>query len=141
MKFQRRLRPSINVELVPMIDVVFQLVIFFMVSSTFIVTPGIALTFPSSSTSEQVAMTKLVVTVVSRDEVYLNMERYDIAALSQKLADLSSESSEEGSELPRTIVLEADQEIPYRLMIEVLDVLRRNGYRGINLKTRRVPGE
>ena len=140
MKFQRRLKPSINVNLIPLIDVVFQLVVFFMVSSTFIVTPGIALNFPAASTSEPVAMTKLVVTVVSRDEVYLNMERYDLASLSKRLAELKAETPTEDANL-RTVVLEADQEIPYRLMIEVLDVFRKNGYMGVNLKTRRVPGE
>ena len=74
MQFRRRLKPQVNVNLVPMIDVVFQLVIFFMVSSTFILTPGISIIFPASTTSEPVVMSKLVVTVVSREEVYFNKE-------------------------------------------------------------------
>lgn len=141
MRFQRRLKPQATVDIVPMIDVVFQLVIFFMVSSTFIVTPGIALTFPAAATSEPVAMTKLVVTVVSRDELYLNQERYDIPALSKKLAELKETVSEGEAEVQRTVVLEGDKEIPYRLLIEVLDVLRTNGYKAVNLKTRKIPGE
>jgi biopolymer transport protein ExbD len=141
MRFQRRLRPQATADIVPMIDVVFQLVIFFMVSTTFIVTPGIALTFPAAATSEPVAMTRLVVTVVSRDELYLNQERYDIATLSKKMAELKETAPAGEAEVQRTVVLEGDKEIPYMLLIEVLDILRTNGYRAVNLKTRKIPGE
>lgn len=141
MRFQRRLKTQATADLVPMIDVVFQLVIFFMVSTTFIVTPGIALTFPAAATSEPVAMTKMVVTVVSRDELYLNQQKYDIPALSKKLAELKEAMPEGATEIQRTVVLEGDKEIPYRLLIEVLDVLRTNGYKAVNLKTRKIPGE
>ena len=141
MRFQRRLRTQATADIVPMIDVVFQLVIFFMVSTTFIVTPGIALTFPAAATSEPVAMTKLIVTVVSRDELYLNQQKYDIPALSKKLAEIKETMPEGATEVQRTVVLEGDKEIPYRLLIEVLDVLRSNGYKAVNLKTRKIPGE
>ena len=36
----------------------------------------------------------------------------------------------------RTVVLEADRDVPYSLTVAVLDVLRRNEFRGINLRTR-----
>jgi len=136
MQFRRRLKPQVNVNLVPMIDVVFQLVIFFMVSSTFILTPGISIIFPSSTTSEPVVMSKLVVTVVSREEVYFNKEKFEIRELDEKL---SSITEEERSDI-KTVVLEGDRGISYSLLIEVLDLLRRNGFRGINLRTRETRG-
>ncbi len=138
MRFSRRLKPQTNVDLVPLIDVVFQLVVFFMVSTTFIVTPGIGLTLPASTTAEPVVMSRLVITVASQDEVYLNDELMDLPGLSEKLAELKGRP--DASELEKTVVLEADKEVPYRLMIEVLDILRKNGYRGVNLKTRKLPG-
>lgn len=136
MQFQRRLKPQVNINLVPMIDVVFQLVIFFMVSSTFILTPGISLIFPSSTTSEPVVMSKLVVTVVSREEVYFNKEKFEIRELDEKL---SSITEEERSDI-KTVVLEGDRGISYSLLIEVLDLLRRNGFKAINLRTREIRG-
>ena len=86
-------------------------------------------------------MTRVVVTVVSRDEIYLNKERFDIPALSDKLAELKEAGSTGQGEIQRTIVLEGDREIPYRLLIEVLDVLRKNGYRAVNLKTSKLTGD
>jgi biopolymer transport protein ExbD len=132
MRFRRQLTTRTNVELIPLIDVVFQLVVFFMVSTTFILTPGINLVLPTAETSEPLVMTKLVVTVVSRDELYLNRERYDMAGLEERLGSLTAEEREE----IRTVVIEGDESVSYQLMIEVLDLLRRNGFRGVNLKTR-----
>jgi biopolymer transport protein ExbD len=132
MRFKRRLSPQANVNLIPMIDVVFQLVIFFMVSTTFIITPGISLVLPDSSTAEAVLMSRLVVTVISRDEVYLNKERYSLSGLDESLSNLSEQEREE----IKTVVLEGDRSVSYSLMVEVLDTLRRNGFKGINLRTR-----
>jgi biopolymer transport protein ExbD len=132
MRFRRGLATRTNVELIPLIDVVFQLVVFFMVSTTFILTPGISLILPKSETSEPVVMSKLVVTVVSTDEVYLNQEVYDLDGLDQRL---STVTDEERSEI-KTVVLEGDEEVSYLLLVQVLDVLRKNGFSGINLRTK-----
>jgi biopolymer transport protein ExbD len=132
MQFRRRLKPNAVVDLVPMIDVVFQLVVFFMVSSTFVMTPGISLDLPQSTSSEPVVMTRLVVTVGSEDEIYLNRERYDLQGLHDALGALDSDEEE----ATRSVVIEGDKDVPYDLMVRVLDVLRRNGYRGVNLRTR-----
>ena len=132
MRFERRLKTRTNVDLIPLIDVVFQLVIFFMVSSTFILTPGISLVLPRSTTSEPVVMTKLVMTVRSKDEIYLNKEKYDIEGLDRRLSELTEEEKEE----IKTVVVEGDERVSYSLLVQVLDVLRMNGFKGVNLKTR-----
>ena len=133
MRFKRRLKPTATVELVPMIDVVFQLVVFFMVSSTFIVTPGISLTLPESSTAEPVVMGRLVVTIVSEDEIYLNKEAYSLENLESALGRF--EERRERGEL-RTVIVEADRSVSYSLMVKTLDTLRRGGFEGVNLRMR-----
>ena len=132
MRFRRRLVPETNLNLIPLIDVVFQLIVFFMVATTFIITPGISLLLPTSNTAEPVAMTRLVVTVVSRNEIYFNKEKHDLESFSLRL----SEVTEEERAAIKTVVLEGDRSVPYSLLVEVLDVLRRNGFKGINLRTR-----
>ncbi|MFP3959556.1 MAG: ExbD/TolR family protein [Spirochaetaceae bacterium] len=136
MQFRRRLRPEAQVDLIPMIDVIFQLVVFFMVSSTFITTPGIALDLPSSSSSEPVTMNRLVVTVVNEEEIYLNRERHELDELEAVLTDFAEEipEEEEAGGL-RSVVIEADREVSYELMVTVLDRLRNNGFRAVNLST------
>jgi len=132
MRFKRRLSTQSTPNLIPMIDVVFQLVVFFMVSTTFIITPGISLVLPSAQTAEPVAMSKLVITIVARDEIYLNKEQHTLATLSGRLSGITEQEKEQ----IKTVVLEGDRSISYSLLVEILDVLRRNGFKGVNLRTR-----
>jgi biopolymer transport protein ExbD len=132
MRFRRRLATDSNLNLVPMIDVVFQLIIFFMVATTIIITPGIALVLPSSSTAEPTAMSRLVITVVSREEVYINKERYNMRSLNARLAGVAAKEREQ----IKSVVLDGDRAISYSLLVEVLDALRRNGFKAINLRMR-----
>src|SRR3972149_5267734 len=132
MRFRRRLSADPKLNMVPMIDVVFQLIIFFMVATTIIITPGIALVLPSSATAEPTAMSRLVVTVVTREEVYINKERYTMRSLNARLAGVSQKEREE----IKSVVLDGDRAISYSLLVEVLDALRRNGFKAINLRMR-----
>ncbi len=136
MQFRRRLKPEAQVDLIPMIDVIFQLVVFFMVSSTFITTPGIALDLPSSTSSEAVTMNRLVVTVVGPEEVYLNREQYALEDLDEALASHAEEiPADEERGGVRSVVIEADRNVTYELMVTVLDMLRNSGFRAVNLST------
>lgn len=132
MRFRRRLTPEARVDLIPMIDVVFQLVVFFMVTSTFMMTPGIKLELPSSTTAEPVIMTEMVVTIASEDEIYLNRDGYSLEGFNDALAGLSEERKDD----IESVILEADESVSYELMITVLDILRRNGFTGVSLKLR-----
>ena len=134
MRFRRQLKPTANVNLVPMIDVVFQLVIFFMVSTTFIVNPGISVVLPGSTTSEPVAMTKLVISIVSGNEIYFNSQRYDLEGIEGAINEISKEDKDR----IKTVIIEGDRAISYELMVNVLDILRRHGFKGVNLRTRQV---
>ncbi len=132
MQFRRRLSPSVKADMVPMIDVVFQLVIFFMVSSTFVLTPGISIVLPESTTAESVTMTNMVVSVVSEDEIYLNKNVYTMDGLAQAL----SEVTDEEKEALTSVVIEGDKSVSYELLVEILDLLRKNQFEGVNLKMR-----
>jgi biopolymer transport protein ExbD len=134
MKFKRRLKPTAEVNLVPMIDVVFQLVIFFMLSSTFIINPGISVVLPGSATAEPVAMTKIVITIASRQDIYLNNQHYNLEGLSDALARLTGDDKDRIN----TVIIEGDKSVSYELMIQVLDIVRANGFKGVNLRTREI---
>ncbi len=131
MMFERRLKPHINVDLTPLIDVVFQLVIFFMISSVFNTAPGITLDLPESATSENVEITELRLTVLSEDEIYVNKDLCNLNSLEETLILVKERDALEDP----VVVLDGERSIPYQLMIEMLDVLRRQGYDGVNLVT------
>ena len=132
MRFRRRLSPEARVDLIPMIDVVFQLVVFFMVTSTFMLTPGINLVLPTSTTADPVLMSEMVVTIASQDEIYINRDGYTFEAFDDALAAIVSETADE----IESVVVEGDQSVTYELMITILDILRKHGFVDINLKLR-----
>jgi biopolymer transport protein ExbD len=132
MRFRRKLAAETSLNMVPMIDVVFQLIIFFMVATTIIIVPGIALVLPSSATAEPTALSRLWVTVVSREEIYINKERFTMNSLNARLAGVTEK---ERTEI-KSVVLDGDRAISYSLLVEVLDALRRNGFKAVNLHMR-----
>ena len=132
MQFRRRLHPEARADLVPMIDVVFQLVIFFMVTSTFMMTPGINLIFPASTTTEPVIMSSVVVTVASPDEIYINRDRYTLSSFEDALAGYDEQ---ERAQI-ESVVIEGDQQVSYDLLIKVLDRLRLYGFDSVSLRLR-----
>lgn len=134
MHFRRRLSPNANVDLIPMIDVVFQLVVFFMVTSTFVMTPGIALDLPESTSSEPVVVNRVVVTVVEPGRIYLNRDLVSFEELRGELS-LLDEQAERAEAGAKSAIIEADADVPYETIVSVLDVLRQSGYRGIALRT------
>jgi biopolymer transport protein ExbD len=77
-------------------------------------------------------MSKLTITVISRDEIYLNKERCDIYGLDSRLSKITEEERNE----IRTVVIEGDEGVSYQLMVDVLDILRKNKFTGVNLRTR-----
>ncbi len=128
----RRLKAQANVDLTPLIDVVFQLVIFFMISSTFKTTPGIALDLPDSYTAEAVSVAELNIIALSDDEVYVNKVLTTAegaeAVIRAELEGLSIEDVQS--------TLEAGADAPYQLVIGLLDALRKNGIDAVGLATR-----
>ena len=129
---RRRLQRSTTVDMVPMIDVVFQLVIFFMVSSTFKITPAIGLTLPDSATAVPTEMTRLIVAVHSYDLIYLNEQQLDM----NDLASAFSGKDGVAPESVESIIVEGDEAVSYQLLVDVLDVLRMNGFNDVALRTR-----
>lgn len=135
MRFERRLAVNPRADLIPLIDVVFQLVIYFMVSTTAILTPGIAMKFPQAASSEKVALSNHEISIVSENEMYFNKEALgDLSELSALLAKIREERNKEDG--PEPVVIKADENINYAYMIKVIDLLRREGFFKINLKTR-----
>jgi biopolymer transport protein ExbD len=133
MRFRRKFEPQASINLVPMVDVVFQLVLFFLVSTTLALVPGIRLQLPASGTAENVPIRQLVVTVASPTELWFNNEPLaSPAELDARLAGMA----EADRQALESVIIEADQQVPYGLMVEVLDALRRNGLKDVGLRTR-----
>lgn len=131
MKFKRRLEARAGVDLVPMIDVVFQLILFFLVATTFAVLPGIELDLPVSSTAESTRTNGITISVSREGQLYVNSDKVTLEALDEALMAVAVDGARE--KVP--VSLEADAAVPNGQIVQILDSLRRTGFTGVNLRT------
>lgn len=121
------------VDLIPMIDIVFQLILFFLVSTTFANLPGIDLNLPSSSTSEGTATGGITITMEADGGLWFNSDAVTTEGLDAALASFEEVSAEERPEYP--VTLEADELVTNGAIVGVFDILRKNGFQAVNLRT------
>ncbi|QTQ13428.1 biopolymer transporter ExbD [Treponema parvum] len=132
MRVKRRNGLKASVDLVPMIDVVFQLILFFLVSTTFAVLPGISVALPESSTAKSVASAGITITAEKNGDMYFNELKVSYRALDENLAAFDT-GEKLREEYP--VTLEADSEVTNGTIVRIFDVLRKNGFSAVNLRT------
>ena len=132
MRLPRRLAPAGLPNLIPLIDVVLILVIFFLVATVFRLGPGLALDLPKSTSAQNVTLTELRITVAGENDVWLGNVRTSLSQLDSLLKDKLK-----GKDLKTLrVVVEGGRDTPYQVVVSVLDVLRQNQVVGVNLMTK-----
>lgn len=132
MRLKRRKSLLTPVDLTPMIDVVFQLILFFLVSTTFAVLPAISVKLPDSETAVSEEVSSITVTVTAGEKIYFNDREVSLKTLDKALSkyDTAGKTKEE---IP--VNIEADEKVPNGVIVKVFDVLRKNGFIAVNLRT------
>ena len=106
------------VDLTPMLDVVFIMLIFFIVTATFIKETGIQINRPDASTSDQKDDTTVLVAINSDNSIWIDKRRVDIRSVRANIERLHAENPEGG------VVIQADQLSSVKTFAAVLDAAR-----------------
>lgn len=125
-------RNMVFLDLIPMIDIVFQLILFFLVSTTFALLPGITVQLPESSTAEGGETRGLIITLSADGGIWFNDKAVTLEELHQELLAFDTDS------VPREqypIQLEADALVTNGTIVQLFDLLRKNGFSAVNLRT------
>ncbi len=133
---RRRLTQRVGVDMTPLIDVILQLIIFFMITTTFRSAPGISLDLPGSRTAQSVSSSALRVIVMSESEIYVDNARTSLQELSSILKQRVSGSDSSNVRA----VLEGRSSASYQLIVSVLDAFRMNSIENVGLITRKETG-
>ena len=128
----RRATTKSNVDMTPMLDVVFQLIIFFLVSTTFAILPGIKLNLPQSHTSEDTSTPGITITAESNGVLHFNDKEVSMETLGRELVMFDTGDTKK-AEFP--VSLEADSDVTNGTVVKIFDVIRESGYSMINLRT------
>ncbi len=133
MKFKRAIREELELNLTPLIDVVFLLLIFFMVSTTFQKESEISLQLPKASTAPVDTPTDSIEVVVNAaGRFYVNdqeLVKSDLASLQNALYKLTDGQRD----LPLTI--RADAQTPHQAVITAMDAAAQLGMLRISIAT------
>ena len=121
-----------NIDMTPMIDIVFQLILFFLVSTTFAILPGIKLNLPQSKTAEGIGVEGITITADDSGALFFNDEEVSLLTLKDELIKFDTEGTMK-EEFP--VSLEADSEVTNGTIVKIFDVIRESGYSVINLRT------
>ena len=122
-----------QLDIAPLIDVVFLLLIFFMLTSNFVFQPGIKVSLPKAITSEVISSENIVVTVTGQDLLFLNEKPITINDLVVQLKEAAKEE--------KTLLLKADTSASLGRVVEIWDLCRELGIAQINIATNQKAGE
>lgn len=116
-----------QIDIAPLIDIVFQLLIFFMLTSSFVMQPGIKISLPKAVTSEVVKYENIEIIVSAENILYLNGKVTTTAELKVLLKQAAGRS--------QPVLLKADKRASLGRVVEIWDMARDFGIAQVNIAT------
>jgi len=128
MRFKRHVElEKGQLDIAPLIDVVFLLLIFFMLTSSFIFQPGIKVNLPKAVTSEVIHEKNLIILVNRDNHIYINDRIITISELASRLRLAAKEN--------KPLLIKADRKVSLGKVVEIWDLCRDEGVSQINIAT------
>ena len=136
MRVPRRVPEKARIEIIPMIDVIFFLLVFFMISTlSMTINRGLPVNLPTAATSQKEMREHVNLTVMPDGKMFLNKQPVTLQDMGQRIkAALASDPQ-------TTVVVNADGKVLHSTVVDILDELRLAGVSGlaIAVKPRQKP--
>ena len=116
-----------EVDMTPMLDVVFIMLIFFIVTASFVKEAGIDVTRPPAATAERKERGNILVAITANDQIWIDRRQVDPRALRANIERMHAENPQ-GS-----VVIQADEESKNGLLVQVMDAARLAGVTNVSL--------
>lgn len=126
MDFRQKRRTVRILNVTSLVDVMFILIIFFLLTTTFIEQPNVKLELPRATHAERSNINPTVlVSITSDGQVYVNAERVSKQQLELKLREGLQRVPD------KSLVLRADKRVPYGAVVFVMDIAKQVGFKKI----------
>lgn len=116
-----------EIDLTPMLDVVFIMLIFFIVTANFVKEPGLEVSRPEAETAQQQDNAGILVAIGPIGDVYMDGRRIDVRQVKANVLKLRSERPD------AAVVIRADRQATADIITKVMDGIRAAGVRDISL--------
>lgn len=113
----------------PLIDVLFILIIFFTITSTFLEQPGLKLDLPKAATGELQKVEKAVLTIAGGSQ----MQFGDKDVTRTTLPDVLKEAMAERGD--KSLIISADKKVEHGTVVEIMDIARQSGVEKLVIST------
>ena len=123
----RKKRREASIDISPMMDMVFILLIFFVVTSTFTRETGVDVTKPQAQTASQLEKENILIAITREGTIHVNERQVDIAGLKDVLADILAKNPD------REAVLIADKAAVTGALVQVIDVCTLAGVKKVSI--------
>jgi len=130
MHFKRRVQLEHGlrqIDIAPLVDVIFQLLIFFMLTSSFIVSSGIKVNLPKAVTSRMVKTESLEIILSGENVIYLNGKVVSLPEVKTVLKEFALRN--------QPLMIKADRKAQLGRVVEVWDLARNLGLAQVNIAT------
>jgi biopolymer transport protein ExbD len=117
-----KIKPAEQLDLTPMIDVVFQLLIFFMVTAVFAITPGLDIKLPEADTAQAPDKENLFIVVDQDGNMKLNHKTVTFANLQEELV-----SKRAILDNTTAIIIQGDERATHGQIVNIMDIAREVG--------------
>ena len=124
---RKRIREESNPDLTPMLDIVFIMLIFFIVTTSFIKESGIEVNRPNAETAERDQKGNILVAISENNEIFIDRRKVDLRAIRPNIIRLKAENPE-GS-----VIIQADKASQTGLLVEAMDQIRLAGVQEISI--------
>ena len=123
----RRKLEEQGLDLTPMMDIVFIMLIFFIVTTSFVKETGVDVNRPNAETAERDEKGNILVAITQNNEIWIDKRRIDLKAVRANIERLKIEYPE-GS-----VIIQADKEARSGLLVETMDQIRLAGVQNISI--------
>ncbi len=116
-----------EINMTPMLDVVFILLIFFIVTASFVKEAGIEVNRPEAATAVKKERANILVAISDTGEIWINKRRVDVRAVQANIERLKAENPQ------GTVVIQADKKATTDVLIKVMDSARAAGVYDVSI--------
>ena len=116
-----------DIDITPMLDIVFIMLIFFIVTATFVKESGIDVTRPDAETAVKQNRVAILIAIRDNNEIWINRRKVDLASVRANVEKLHAENPQGGA------VIQADRQAETGVLVEIMDQVRLAGVGAISI--------
>ncbi len=136
MNFRAKARSEIHLDITPIVDTVFNLLIFFALSLNFIVTPGIKVDLPESTTEEIIRERDELIIVMDRNKgIFIDGVRVTTDQLASSLKQAAGRNKD------TLVIIQADQDVAHGDVVRMMDRAKKAGLNRLAIATSSIKGQ